>query len=126
MEIRLQYPFPKRVRKRAAPVGEPCRHCKTGKVNRPRGLCWVCFYQPGVRDLYSTSESMYAKRGVGNHNDGRKLPSKPTTAAPGTPQKLEVMQSRVLAKRAIFHPADARFEGDPRPLEWLAGMRGAA
>lgn len=125
MEIRLQYPFPKRVRKRAAPVGEPCRHCGFGKVTRPRGLCWVCFYLPGVRDLY-TSESMYAKRGVGNDNDTRKPPAMPTTAAPGTPGKVEVMVARAKAKRQVFHPADARFEGDPRPLEWLAGMRGAA
>ena len=30
-----------------------CQHC--GKVrtgNRPRGLCWTCYYTPTVRDLY--------------------------------------------------------------------------
>ena len=29
-----------------------CRHCNKNKVNRPRGLCWDCYYMPGVRDLY--------------------------------------------------------------------------
>lgn len=34
-----------------------CRHCGKGKVCRPRGLCWRCYYTPGVRDLYpSTSK----------------------------------------------------------------------
>jgi hypothetical protein len=29
-----------------------CRHCNKHPVNRPRGLCWKCFYTPGVRALY--------------------------------------------------------------------------
>ena len=29
-----------------------CRHCTKSKVNRPRGLCWSCYYTPGVKDLY--------------------------------------------------------------------------
>ena len=31
-----------------------CRHCADPKrkVNRPRGLCWYCYYTPGVRKLY--------------------------------------------------------------------------
>ena len=29
-----------------------CRHCLRHKVSRPRGLCWTCYYKPGVRDLY--------------------------------------------------------------------------
>jgi len=28
-----------------------CRHCQKSKVNRPRGLCWSCYYRPGVREL---------------------------------------------------------------------------
>ena len=42
-----------------------CRHCRRSGVNRPRGLCWTCYYTPGVRELYP-SGSKYARRGVGN------------------------------------------------------------
>lgn len=39
----------------------PCRHCTARPVHRPRGLCWTCYYAPGVRDLYPVT-SKYAKR----------------------------------------------------------------
>lgn len=39
-----------------------CRHCNTGKVNRPRGLCWACYYTPGVKELYPVT-SKYAPKG---------------------------------------------------------------
>lgn len=29
-----------------------CLHCSRRKVNRPRGLCWKCYYCPGVREMY--------------------------------------------------------------------------
>jgi hypothetical protein len=95
-----------------------CRHCSQRNVNRPRGLCWSCYYTPGVKELYP-STSKYARRGVGNGSGPRPLPPAPTTAAPGTPEKVAVMERRAAARRAIFHPADSRWEGDPRPLEFL-------
>ncbi|MFO0806061.1 MAG: hypothetical protein U0791_23395 [Gemmataceae bacterium] len=95
-----------------------CRHCRDPRkaVNRPRGLCWNCFYSPGVRERFP-STSKYARRGIGNL--GHCLPglaAVPTTAAPGTPEKLSVMEARAEAGLAIFHPADARHAGDPRPF----------
>lgn len=36
-----------------------CRHCRKCAVTRPRGLCWVCYYTPGVKDAY---EAVQAKR----------------------------------------------------------------
>ena len=32
-----------------------CRHCADPKrkVCRPRGLCWICYYTPGVKKLYA-------------------------------------------------------------------------
>lgn len=95
-----------------------CRHCSNSKVNRPRGLCWSCYYTDGVKELYP-STSKYARRGVGNFTGSAPLPAAPTTAAPGTPEKLAVLEQRAKMKLAIFHPADARYEGDPRPLEFL-------
>lgn len=38
-------------------TAKACRHCGGDKVNRPRGLCWSCYYTPGVKALYpSTSK----------------------------------------------------------------------
>src|SRR6476661_8376311 len=97
-----------------------CRHCSKSKVNRPRGLCWSCYYTPGVKELYP-STSKYARRGVGNFTGTAPLPPVPTTAVPGSPEKLAVLEQRARAHLALWHPADARYEGDPRPVEFLAG-----
>jgi hypothetical protein len=102
-----------------------CRHCSKSKVNRPRGLCWSCYYTPGVKEQYP-STSKYARRGVGNFSGSAPLPAAPTTAAPGTPEKLAVLEQRARLKQAIFHPADARYEGDPRPLEFLKNQSAGA
>jgi len=95
-----------------------CRHCSKCKVNRPRGLCWSCYYTPGVKELYP-STSKYARRGVGNFTGNAPLPESPTTAPPGSPEKLAVLEQRAKLKQALFHPADARFEGDSRPSAFL-------
>ena len=100
-----------------------CRHCSKCKVNRPRGLCWSCYYTPGVKELYP-STSKYARRGVGNFTGNAPLPDVPTTAAPGSPEKLAVLEQRAKARRALFHPCDATYEGDPRPLEFLRNKSG--
>jgi hypothetical protein len=96
-----------------------CRHCSRQKVNRPRGLCWSCYYTPGVKDLY-VSDSPHARRGIGLGDTDRPLPPVPTATAPGTPERLAVLEQRARDRLAIFHPADARYEGDPRPAEFLA------
>lgn len=95
-----------------------CRHCSKCKVNRPRGLCWSCYYTPGVKEMFP-STSKYARRGVGNFSGNAPLPDAPTTAVPGTPEKLAILEQRAKMKCAIFHPADAKYAGDPRPLEYL-------
>ena len=95
-----------------------CKHCRNHKVNRPRGLCWSCYYTPGVKEQYP-STSKYARRGVGNFSGNAPLAAAPTTAAPGTPEKLAVLEMRAKMKQAIFHPADARYEGDPTPIQFM-------
>ena len=95
-----------------------CKHCQKSKVNRPRGLCWSCYYTPGVKDRYP-STSKYARRGVGNFNGHAPLPDAPTSAAPGSPEKLAILEQRAKLKQALFHPPDATYVGDPRPLDFL-------
>lgn len=43
----------------------------------------------------------------------------PTTAPPGTAAKEAVLCERQADGFLLFHPADARYEGDTLPLEWL-------
>lgn len=96
-----------------------CKHCGKCKVNRPRGLCWSCYYTDGVKDLYP-STSKYARRGVGNGN-GKATPAPlPTAYAPGSPEKMAVLEMRARNRQALWHPLDAQYPNDPRPLEALA------
>lgn len=95
-------------------VRATCKHCGKSKVNRPRGLCWTCYYAPGVRNRYE-SGSKYARRGISNITGNRPFPAEPTTAPPGTDEKLAILAQRAKMKCALWHPLDARYPGDPRP-----------
>ena len=97
-------------------VAVKCRHCGKSKVNRPRGLCWTCYYTPGLRESYH-SGSKYARRGISNITGVQPPPPEPTTAPPGTLEKLAVLAERAKLKVALWHPMDARYPGDPRPGE---------
>lgn len=85
-----------------------CRHCEIRPVNRPRGLCWTDYYAPGVKELYP-STSKYARRGVGNFAGCAPLPPKPTTAAPGTPEKIAVLRQRAELGLQLHHPHDLAY-----------------
>jgi hypothetical protein len=100
-----------------------CKHCRKSKVNRPRGLCWTCYYTPGVKDQYP-STSKYARRGVGNFNGNAPLPE-PTLYPPGTPEKMAVLEMRAQLQQALWHPLDAQYDGDPNPLAELLKQRAA-
>lgn len=95
--------------------GKPCRHCKKVKCNRPRGLCWSCYYTPGVKELYPPT-SKYARRGVGLHAATRGEP-KGTKAPPGSSQKKSVMAARAAAGLSIFGTADVKDYEDPAARE---------
>ena len=102
--------------------GAICQHCGRAKVNRPRGLCWTCYYTDGVKDKYP-STSKYARRGEGNFNGNAPLPE-PTAAAPGTPEKLEVLAMRARLKQALWHPLDVSEASDPRTAGLVRAMAG--
>ena len=96
-----------------------CRHCNQVPVNRPRGLCWSCYYAPGVRDLYP-STSKFARRGVANFCGKAAKPAGPTEALPGTPEKVAILEERARLGQELWHPADATAAG-PVPLPLRAG-----
>ena len=101
---------------------ELCRHCKRVRPNRPRGLCWSCYYKPGVRDRYP-STSKFARRGVQDFNGRVVLPPRPTQAMPGSPEKVAILEQRARLGQSLWHPDDARFNPDAEPAEhnqlWL-------
>lgn len=90
-----------------------CRHCQRASANRPRGLCWSCYYTPGLRDRYP-STSKYAHRGVGNFLGKAPLPQFPTAARPGTAEKVAILEQRAKLRQSLWHPSDAPIDlGEP-------------
>lgn len=83
-----------------------CRHCQMRKPGRPRGLCYTCYYTPGVRALYP-SISKFARRGVHDYYGQSILPLFPTPALPGSAEKIAVLQHRASLGVDLWHPDDA-------------------
>lgn len=100
---------------KSPPVRHPlCRHCQRKPPNRPLGLCWSCYYLPGVRELYP-SESKFSthERGKGEKGEDidhveRPVPAEPTEALPGTREKSDVLVRRAGQGEALWHPGDAK------------------
>jgi hypothetical protein len=88
-----------------------CRNCGRDRVNRPRGLCWTCYYTPGVREQYP-STSRFGRRGVREFNGLAALPCRPTAAPPGSPEKVAVLEERAQKGQALWHPADAPMDAE--------------
>jgi hypothetical protein len=91
-----------------------CKHCRVGQVNRPRGLCWACYYTPGVRDLYP-STSKFAPHGIRDFYGRGALPHAPTAAPPGSPAKVAILEERARMRQQLWHPSDATMNC-PAPL----------
>ncbi len=97
-----------------------CRHCQSRPVNRPRGLCWGCYYSPGIREQYP-STSKFARRGEGVSNFKGPVPLArvPTAALPGTPEKVATLADRARNMQSLFHPLDANHERPAIKIEVL-------
>ena len=92
-----------------------CRHCNKVRSNRPRGLCWSCYYKPGVREQYP-STSKFARRGVCDFNGQTGRAAQPTAAPPGSPEKVEVLAERAPLGLSLWHPHDAPMDRESRKL----------
>ena len=80
-----------------------CRHCQKHPVNRPRGLCWNCYYRHGVRELYPPQDTL---AGLDFHGPAKRT-KRPTTALGGTAEKIAVLTDRASKGEQLFHPEDA-------------------
>lgn len=92
-----------------------CRHCQQAKVSRPRGLCWSCFYRPGVREQYPITNK-FGRRGLGNSNRSAPPPSFATNAPPGSLEKMAILEERARLGQSLWHPADATIRDEAPPL----------
>jgi hypothetical protein len=89
------------------PKGAVCVHCRTYGVTRPRGLCFACYADPDVRAGYApVGDPRFHRRGHACANAERPRPPEPTAALPGTEEKVAVLESRLAAGYALFHPDD--------------------
>ena len=93
----------------------PCRHCQYARVSRPRGLCWTCYYDVAIRDLYP-SASKFGRRGAGAAVRRAKPALDPTDARPGTAEKIVVLMRRAELGQELWHPGDATWAG-PRVFQ---------
>jgi hypothetical protein len=96
---------------------KPCLHCKERVVVRQsRGLCNVCYDNLSIRRNYPLLNGMGAKsrghglQGVDTPTLGRKTPPWPTTALPGTPEKIVVLEWRASKGYSLWHPQDAKWD----------------
>jgi len=89
-----------------------CRHCERFLVIYSRRLCRFCWAEPDVRYLYPIQQGMNnqynpdskAIKDIDRSHDP--LPEEPTTAWPGSPGKVTVMEERAKAQTSLFHPED--------------------
>jgi len=79
-------------------------------------LCWTCYYTPEIRDRYP-STSKFARHGVEDFNGRVSLPPFPTTAFPGTPEKVAVLEQRARMRVSLWHPLDGPVSAECELLE---------
>lgn len=82
-----------------------CRFCHRKPVNRPRGLCWSCYYRPEVRAQFPSS-SKFGRRGVLDRYGGTAQAPVPTSALPGSAEKVAVLEQRAQLGVSLWHPLD--------------------
>jgi len=86
-----------------------CRHCQYEGNTYGAGICWKCYYTPGIRKLYPSCKSKFAPRPENEDiNGGYSPPSCPTATLPGTDEKIAVLAERLKQRVSLWHPHDAQ------------------
>lgn len=81
---------------------------------RPCRKCWKKMALAGLRSDLVT--------GFTDFNGTRPVPAAATAAAPGTEEKLRVMEARFAAGEHLHHPADPKLVHGPCRSRFLAGL----
>ncbi len=84
-----------------------CRHCGLKPANRPRGLCWACYENRSIRDLYPRAGVPWQNRGSGLSSPSQE-PSAPLQSLPGTAQKVDDLMDRAARGFRLWHTKDAQ------------------
>lgn len=83
-----------------------CRHCgRTRTGNRPRGLCWTCYYTPTVRSQYPVDPKRVPS------NDGysnSEQPPEPSKLRPRSAEKIAYLRERAEQGLGLFHSSERR------------------
>lgn len=85
-----------------------CRHCgrvRTG--NRPRRLCWTCYYTPSIRDLYPPDPGY---RNESAPEGGRQDPPAPCPYPPGSEAKIQYLKEIATRGDNLFHPDERKYK----------------
>lgn len=108
-------------RNAAARAARPtvCVHCAARKVARPSGLCAPCYRVPGLKERYRSTHAAN-RRGAGQGVAAPPPPDAPTWAAPGSAQKIAVMERRAANGRSVAHPDDEKIVVE----SWLSRSSG--
>ena len=83
--------------------GRFCRHCGERPATRPRSLCYTCYANGDSGEQYPHLSTF----GVGlGYRADPPLPGEPTSAEPGSPEKVAVMATRAERGEQLHHPCD--------------------
>ncbi len=84
-----------------------CQHCGYEVVCRPRGLCWNCFADRRIRELYApvTRAGDY---GALVYEPPQLEPATPCPHPVGSPERIATYASRAEAGEKLWHPEDSR------------------
>lgn len=88
-----------------APPRPPCRHCNRRSSSHRSGLCCICYRDRDIRSQYVRPPAPW---GLAARPGNAPLPPPaPTTALPGSEEKMRVLAERLAAGFALFHRDDA-------------------
>jgi len=86
------------------PMKPLCVHCQRKRPSRPRGLCWTCYYTPGLRHLYPPLPSEAGRRyhPLVDFFGQVKLPTTPLVGWPGSAERIASLASRAGRNEDLF------------------------
>lgn len=91
--------------------GFVCVHCGKPCSPRSRRLCYRCYFTPAIRPRYPiatvaerAADPMLHGLGLGNRTPTKQ--PEPTSAQPGSPTKVEVLEGRMLRGEHLWHQLD--------------------